>query len=112
MFSQTMLIHADTKEPIGPVYYNNREMMPLVGDRTVFAQRAYGASDAEDNVPEYKAVFAFSDLSVRQEGRYCLQMDMYEIVGDDRDDRGIKKERYQNAIQKINSDKQQNEAGS
>ena len=80
MFSQTTLIQADTKEPVGPVYYSNREMMPLVGDRAVFAQRAYGASDAEDDVPEYKAVFAFSDLSVRQEGRYRLQIDLYEIV--------------------------------
>ena len=79
-FGEMMLVQADTKEPVGPVYYNDREMMPLVGDRTVFVQRAYGASDVEVEVTDYKAVFAFSDLSVRQEGRYRLQIDVFEIV--------------------------------
>ena len=79
-FTQTMLVQADTKEPVAPVYYNDRVMMPLVGDRAVSVQRAYGASEVETDVPDYKAVFAFSDLSVRQEGRYRLQIDLFEII--------------------------------
>jgi hypothetical protein len=75
-----MLVQADTKEPIAPVHYNDRVMMPLVGGRAVSVQRAYGASDMEIEVPDYKAVFVFSDLSVRQEGRYRLQIDLFELV--------------------------------
>lgn len=74
------LVDPDTKEPVGPVYFNDRVMMPLVGDRAVSVQRAYGASEVELEVHEYKAVFAFSDLSVRQEGRYRFQVYVFEIV--------------------------------
>jgi hypothetical protein len=75
-----MLVQADTKEPIGPVHYNDRVMMPLVGGRAVSVQRAYGASDMETEVPDYKAVFVFPDLSVRQQGRYRLQIDLFELA--------------------------------
>lgn len=78
---QVVLVHHDTKELVGPVYYQDREMMPLVGDRSIFLQRAYGSEESEST--DLKGIFAFSDLSVRQEGLYRLQFHWYEIVGDE-----------------------------
>ena len=51
--------------------------MPLVGDRTTFVQRAYGERD-----DEFRAVYTFSDISVRQDGLYRLQFVIFEILGD------------------------------
>jgi hypothetical protein len=79
-FAVIALVDPDTKEPVGPVYFNDRVMMPLVGDRAVSVQRAYGTSETELEAHEYKAVFVFSDLSVRQEGRYRLQVHVFQIV--------------------------------
>jgi Velvet factor len=81
LFIQAELLYGDTKIPVSPVYFQNREMMPLVGDRTVFVQRAYSSEETE--FPDYKGVFAFSDLSVRQEGIYRLRFSLFEIIGVD-----------------------------
>jgi hypothetical protein len=80
-FVQAELVHHDTKEPVGPVSCQGREMMPLVGDRVAFVQRAY--SSEETASPDFKAVFAFSDLSVRQSGYYRLHFSLFEVVGTD-----------------------------
>jgi hypothetical protein len=79
-FAVAVLAESDTKEPVGPIYFKDRVMMPLVGDRAVYVQRVCTASRMELDVPEYKAMFAFPDLSVRQEGEYCLQMHLFEVV--------------------------------
>jgi len=71
-------LYNDSKNPVTPVSFQNREMMPLVGDRTVFVQRAYSSEETE--FPDYKGVFAFSDLSVRQEGIYRIRFSLFEII--------------------------------
>jgi hypothetical protein len=78
---QVELLYGDSKYPVPPVSFQNRDMMPLVGDRTVFVQRAYSSEETE--FPDYKGVFAFSDLSVRQEGVYRLRFSLFEIIGVD-----------------------------
>src|SRR5271169_1821306 len=78
---QAELVHHDTNQPVAPVYYQDREMMPLVGDRVASVQRAY--SSEETARPDFKAVFAFSDLSVRQGGCYRLHFSLFEIVETD-----------------------------
>jgi hypothetical protein len=72
-----VLVDPKTMEPVPPSNRNsNRTMMPLVGDKTVSVQRAWTLARPEFNLD----VFAFSDLSVRQEGTYRLQFHLYEIV--------------------------------
>jgi hypothetical protein len=81
LFVQAELLHADTKNAVLPIHFQGREMMPLVGDRMVFVQRAY--SSEETDFPDYKGVFAFSDLSVRQVGTYRLRFSLFERIGAD-----------------------------
>jgi hypothetical protein len=58
--------------------------MPLVGDRVVSIQLDYGDSEVVGDTREYiKGVFTFPNLSVRQEGRYRLRKDLFEIVRDE-----------------------------
>jgi hypothetical protein len=76
------LIHADTKLPVSPVLGSEGHLLsPLVGDLTSFVQRMN--TNPEDELPNYKGVFAFNDLSVRKEGLYCLQFQLTELVGTD-----------------------------
>ena len=79
-FTVAMLVDPDTKELVPPIYFKDRVLMPLVGDRVVSVQSVCKASEMELEVPECKAMFVFSDLSVRQEGIYCLQILLFEIV--------------------------------
>jgi Velvet factor len=81
LFAQVELLHGNTKNPVPPVYVQDREMMPLVGDRIVFVQRAYSSEETEFS--DYKGIFAFSDLSVRQEGIYRLRFSLFERIGVD-----------------------------
>lgn len=73
------LVDAATKEPIGPIYCNDRELMPLVGDRTVYLHCAHIKSDAEGDAPKNLGIFTFLDLSVRNQGLYRLRKELFEI---------------------------------
>ena len=65
-------------EAIPPIRGRERIMMPLVGVNAISTHRIRRQENGE---PCY--VFAFPDLSVRQEGFYCLHFCCYEIDGAD-----------------------------
>jgi len=74
------LVHHDTRVPVAPVPGSAGQLLlPLTGDLNSFVQRMN--TNSEDEVPSYRGVFAFNDLSVRKEGEYRLQFHLIEIVG-------------------------------
>ena len=76
------LIHADTRVPITSVPGSaGQYLSALVGTRTSFIQRMNIGE--EDQLPNYRGVFPFNDLSVRKEGKYRLRFHLIEIVGSD-----------------------------
>jgi hypothetical protein len=59
--------------------YKDNICTGLLGDKAVFLQRAQGV-DRQNRVTSSRWIFPFGDLSVRQEGWYRLQFDVFEIV--------------------------------
>jgi hypothetical protein len=81
------LVHPDTRLPVAPVPGSAGQLLfPLVGDLTSFVQRMN--TNSEDELPNYRGVFAFNDLSVRKEGEYRLQFSLIEILGSEWINRG------------------------
>jgi hypothetical protein len=81
LFVQVVLVHQDTLEPV-VVANKERQMTALVGVTNTTLHRISAPLDPEHNpngAPIQQGVFAFTDLSVRQEGFYRLQFNCYEI---------------------------------
>jgi Velvet factor len=77
LFLMVQLVHEDNR---GPAVVSGRErsMCPLVGVTTTTIHRIVMAS--HDRTPAVPAgVFAFTDLSVRQEGHFRLRFILFEI---------------------------------
>jgi Velvet factor len=81
--AKAILVSYDKREPISPVYSQGRDLVPLVGQTVAFVQHVIEPSEDDPDTYIHKGVFAFSDLSVRQEGMYRLMFHLYELVGDD-----------------------------
>lgn len=80
-FLQVVLVHHDTLEPV-VVPARERQMSALVGVTNTTLHKITLPAEAEKRRPaSLEGVFAFTDLSVRQEGDYRLQFHLYEIVG-------------------------------
>ena|SRR5579859_3583740 len=76
------LVHADNLEP-AVVPARERQMTALVGVTNTTPHRILAPMDPERNpngAPIQQGVFAFTDLSVRQEGYYRLQFHLFELV--------------------------------
>lgn len=66
-----------------PVVVQNRErqMTPLVGTtNTTFHRISFPPEHCDPGAQLIRPVFAFTDLSVRQEGHYHLKFSVYEII--------------------------------
>ena len=81
LFLQVSLVHAHNHEPV-VVAGRERQMSPIVGVTTATMHRI-----TLPNTPEWQrssgqvaGVFAFTDLSIRQEGAYRLQFDLFELT--------------------------------
>jgi hypothetical protein len=57
-----------------------RQMTALVGVNNTTLHRINVPCPGSPGATEAWGVFAFTDLSVRQEGDYCLQFNLYEIL--------------------------------
>ena len=80
LFLQVSLVHADHRPVV--VVGRERQMSPIVGVTTSTMHRI-----TLPNTPEWHrtsgqltGVFAFTDLSIRQEGAYRLKFDLFELV--------------------------------
>ena len=78
MLAELVQFHNDTITPVAPIKGRERIMAPLVGEVTSHLHRI---REPETERPKFVAVFP--DLSVRQEGLYCLQCHLYEVTGSD-----------------------------
>jgi hypothetical protein len=81
--AKAILVSFDRKEPVSPVYSQGRDLVPLVGQTVAFVQRVSEIPENDTEPFTHKGVFAFSDLSVRQEGLYRIAFHLYERVGDE-----------------------------
>jgi hypothetical protein len=77
-----VLVHADSLEPV-IVPARERQITALVGVTNTTLHRILAPLDPERNpngAYVQQGVFAFTDLSVRQEGYYRLQFHLFELV--------------------------------
>jgi hypothetical protein len=81
LFLQVSLVHASTHEPV-VVVGRERQMSPIVGVTTATMHRITLPSSPDWQRPEghIVGVFAFTDLSIRQEGSYQLKFDLFELT--------------------------------
>jgi hypothetical protein len=81
LFCYVGLVHADTLEP-AVVPSRERQMTPLVGVTNTTLHRICAPLDPQrhpNGALVQQGVFAFTDLSVRQEGYYRLQFHLFEL---------------------------------
>lgn len=81
--AKAILVSYDKREPISPVYSQGRDLVPLVGQTVAFVQHVVESTADDPETLVRKGIFAFSDLSVRQEGLYRLIFYLYELVDND-----------------------------
>jgi Velvet factor len=77
---QAILFHHKTLEPIQALHIRNRELAPMVGVTNACVQHVNETPEEDIEIFKNKGVFAFPDLSVRQEGLYRLKFHMFEII--------------------------------
>jgi hypothetical protein len=83
LFVQVVLLNAETLEPVAVSNKERQTMTALVGVTNTTLHRISAPLDPERNpngTPIQQGVFAFTDLSIRQEGQYRLQFNCYEII--------------------------------
>jgi hypothetical protein len=81
LFLQVSLVHAQSHQDV-VVVGRERQMSPIVGVTTATMHRITLPSTPEWQRPsgQIAGVFAFTDLSIRQEGAYRLRFDLFELV--------------------------------
>ena len=81
LFVQVSLVNPQTHEPV-VVVGRERQMSPIVGVTTATMHRINLPSTPQWLRPsgQIAGVFAFTDLSIRQEGSYRLRFDLFELV--------------------------------
>lgn len=79
LFLQVSLVHATNHEPV-VVVGRERQMSPIVGVTTATMHRITLPSDWQRPEGHILGVFAFTDLSIRQEGAYNLKFDLFELT--------------------------------
>lgn len=80
LFLQVSLVHADHRPVV--VVGRERQMSPIVGVTTATMHRITLPSTPEwqRSSGQISGVFAFTDLSIRQEGAYRLKFDLFELM--------------------------------
>lgn len=78
-FLQVLLVTCDTLQPV-VVPAREKQMTAIVGVTNTTLHRINVPTENGGAVDPW-GVFAFTDLSVRQEGDYRLQFHLYEIIG-------------------------------
>lgn len=78
LFLQVTLVHRDTLQPV-VVPNRERQMTALVGVTNTTLHRVSIPGD-QRHPASSKGIFAFTDLSVRQEGYYCLRFNLFEVL--------------------------------
>jgi len=73
------LIDHNTLKPIEGIPYKDNILSPLVGDRAVFLQKTPWV-DVHTGKRSTRWIFPMGDLSVRREGWYRLQADVFEFA--------------------------------
>lgn len=81
LFCYVQLVNAESGEPV-VVPARERQMTPLVGTTNTTFHKILCPEDKSHgrDLQSLEAIFAFTDLSVRQEGTYRLRFLVYQIV--------------------------------
>lgn len=81
-YGHATLVDWQTCQPVPGIPFKDGICAPLIGDLNVFMQGVtWNYTDAAGNKTKgLKWVLPYGDLSVRREGRYRLQIDVFELV--------------------------------
>jgi Velvet factor len=89
-YAHATLVDGHTYQPIAGIPFKDGICAPLIGDLNVSMQGVtwYYDDEAGNQIKGLKWVLPFGDLSVRREGLYRLQIDVFELADGISDHRG------------------------